>query len=336
MLKLSKIQQIDKQSMFHIYDQWPEIAIESYKKNKSTKKFGKIEHIVFAGMGGSGAIGDVLSGIFSNSKIHVEVIKGYLLPMTVNSKTLVINTSVSGNTKETLTILKKAHEKKCRILNFSSGGKMEQYCKKNNLDFYKIQMNHSPRASFIGFLYYIISILKPIIPLKEQEIQKSLEQLRIMRDKIFSKNLSKQNYALNLAEWVPEIPVIYYPAGLKSSAIRFKNSLQENSKIHVISEDIVEASHNGIVSWSQSKKIKPILIRGTDDYSKTKERWEIIKEFFKKNKIDYREIFSVKGNILSKLVCLIYFLDYCSIYKAIILNKDPTPVEPIDFVKRYL
>lgn len=336
MLKLSKIKQIDKQSMFHIYDQWPEIAIESYKKNKSTKKFGKIDHIVFAGMGGSGAIGDVFSGILSNSNIHVDVIKGYLLPTTVNSKTLVINTSVSGNTKETLTILKNAHKKKCRMLNFSSGGKIEQYCKRNNLDFYKIQMNHSPRASFIGFLYYIISILKPIIPLKEQEIQKSLEQLRIIRDEIFSKNLSEQNNALNLAKWIPEIPVIYYPAGLKSSAIRFKNSLQENSKIHVISEDIVEASHNGIVSWSESKKFKPILIRGTDDYYKTKERWEIIKEFFKKNQIDYREIFSVKGNILSKLVCLIYFLDYCSIYKAIILNKDPTPVEPIDFVKRYL
>ena len=77
--------------------------------------------------------------------------------------------------------------------------------------------------------------------------------------------------------------MIYYPHGLESVAIRFKNSLQENSKSHAAVEDIIEACHNGIVSWEKNSDVKPILIRGTDDYQKTKERWEIIKEFFKKD-----------------------------------------------------
>ena len=67
---------------------------------------------------------------------------------------------------------------------------------------------------------------------------------------------------------------------------------------------------------------------------KTKERWLILKEFFNENNIEYKEIFSSNGSILTKLVCLIYFLDYTSIYKAILSKQDPSPVSSIDFVKK--
>jgi len=132
------------------------------------------------------------------------------------------------------------------------------------------------------------------------------------------------------------IPLIYYPWGLQAAAIRFKNSLQENSKSHAIAEDVIEACHNGIVSWEKSSQIQPILIRGQDDYIKTKERWEILKQYFEQNKIDYREIHSVEGPILSKIINLIYLFDYTSIYLAIKNGIDPTPIKSIDFVKNKL
>jgi len=139
-----------------------------------------------------------------------------------------------------------------------------------------------------------------------------------------------------LANWLDGIPLIYYPWGLQAAAIRFKNSIQENMKSHAITEDVIEACHNEIVSWETKSEVKPILIEGTDDYIKTKERWLIVKEFFNENKIDYREIHSVDGNILSKLVCLIYQLDYCSIYRAVLSGIDPSPVDSIDFIKNHL
>ena len=73
-----------------------------------------------------------------------------------------------------------------------------------------------------------------------------------------------------------------------------------------------------------------------DDYIKTKERWKIIKEFFEQNKIDYKEVYSVKGSILSKLINVICLLDYSSIYLAAISGIDPSPVKSIDFVKNKL
>jgi len=139
-----------------------------------------------------------------------------------------------------------------------------------------------------------------------------------------------------LAEWISGIPIIYYPWGLRAAAIRFKNSLQENAKTHAITEDVIETCHNGIVAWEKPANVVPIIIRGEDDYISTKERWEILKEYFKLKNIDYWEVFSVKGNILSKLINLIYLLDYSSIYHAVIKKVDPTPILSIDFVKNKL
>ena len=97
-----------------------------------------IDHIVFAGMGGSGTIGDTVESILSKQNIHVTVVKGYVLPKTVDSKTLVITTSVSGNTSETIEILKQVKDTPAKTIGFSSGGLLENYCEKNNLPFQKI------------------------------------------------------------------------------------------------------------------------------------------------------------------------------------------------------
>ena len=144
----------------------------------------------------------------------------------------------------------------------------------------------------------------------------------------------ENNPALSLAKWITGMPLIYYPWGLQSAAIRFKNSLQENSKIHVIIEDIVESCHNGIVAWERKSNVQPILIKGVDDHNKTNEKNKILKEYFQEEKIEYKEIISVKGDILSKIINLSYILDYCSIYKAILTKTDPTPVRSIEFIKK--
>jgi len=332
-LDLSTIEKYDTQKMYKVYDRWPEIARESFESNQEPVDFDGIEHIVFAGMGGSGAIGDIFSSILSKTKIHVNVVKGYLLPTTVDSNTIVVVVSVSGNTAETLAVLDSAYKKKSKIIAFSSGGKMLEYCTKNKIEYRVIPKYHSPRASFTSYLYAILKVLHSALEIKQQDILESIIELESISKKINSSNLTENNPSLNLAEWISGIPMIYYPSGLQSAAIRFKNVLQENAKIHAIAEDVVEACHNGIVSWEKESNVKPILIQGKDDYIKTKERWNIIKEYFYQNKIDYREVISIEGSILSKLINLIYILDYCSIYKAILTEIDPTPVKSINFIK---
>lgn len=333
MQNIEKLRKYDAQGMYKVYDRWADIALDSYNLEDKPTEFVNLNHIVFCGMGGSGAIGDMFSSILSKTNIHVSIVKGYLIPNTIDENTLVIATSISGNTVETLTALDSARGKKCKIIAISSGGKMEEYCKKYGINFRKVTQNHSPRASFSGFLYFLIRILEDILPITSEEINESIKELQNTKNIISSLNLTDSNPSLELAKWITGIPLIYYPAGLNAAAIRFKNSLQENSKMHVMTEDIIEACHNGIVSWEKPSNVQPILLRGTDDYEKTKERWEIVKNYFDEKNIDYKEIISVEGSILSKLINLIYLLDYTSIYHSVLSKIDPSPINSIDFIK---
>ena len=335
-MNLEELEKIDSKKMFGVYDKWPDIAKESYEQEFLKPEFKDIDHIVFAGMGGSGTIGDVFSSVLSKNDIHTSVVKGYLLPKTVDENTLVVVTSVSGNTQESLTILQNSKNNKAKFIALSSGGMIKQYAMKNGVNYQEIKMEHSPRASFSKYIFATLKILELVIPVKKSDISDAISKMEIVQKNISSNNLNEENVALNLAKWMTGIPALYYPGGLESAAIRFKNSLQENSKLHVITEEVMEACHNGIVSWERKSNIQPILIQGSDDYFKTKERWELLKEFFNSKQIDYKEIFSVNGNIISKITNLIYLLDYASIYHSVISGIDPSPVSAIDFIKERL
>ena len=232
-----------------------------------------------------------------------------------------------------ITTLESANKKNCKVIAFSSGGMIESFCTKNNVEFRKLPQIHSPRASFPSYVYSILKTLNSIIPITKQDIINSLEQLERTYEEISSTNLDDSNPSVNLANWITGIPVIYYPQGLETVAIRFKNSLQENAKTHAIAENVVESSHNGIVSWERPSSVVPIMIEGKDDHIKTKKRWKILREYFEVNDIKYKEIQTIDGNILSKVMCLIYMLDYSTIYYAVGLGIDPSPIRSIDFVK---
>ena len=335
-MNLEELEKIDTKKMFKVYDIWPDIAKESYKQEFSKPEFHDIDHIVFAGMGGSGTIGDVFSSILSKNDIHTSVVKGYLLPKTVDENTLVVVTSVSGNTQEPLMVLKNSKNSKAKFIAFSSGGMIKKYALKNEINYQEIKMEHSPRASFPKYVFSMLRTLESVIPVKKSDVLDTISKMEIVRKNIFSNNLNENNTALNLAKWITGTPVLYYPWGLESAAIRFKNSLQENSKLHVMAEDIIEVCHNGIVSWEKDSIMQPILIQGHDDYSKTKERSKILKEFFNSKQIEYKEISSVKGSIISKIMNLIYLFDYVSIYHSVISGIDPSPVSAIDFIKERL
>ena len=336
MITREKINEIDADRICDAYNKWPEIAKDCFENNSQKIDLKEIRNVIFVGMGGSGTVGDVISSIFSRTNIHVSVVKGYVLPKTVDKNTLIVIISVSGDTDESVTVLKNAILTNAKIISFSSGGKLEEFSKKNDISYFKVSKFHSPRASFTSFLYTILGVLEDILPINKNEIQESLKFLEETKKKISSENLTDTNTSLDIAEWISDIPIIYYPWGLQSVAIRFKNSLQENAKSHVMTEDVIEACHNGVVPWEKKQFIQPILIQGIDDNIKTKERWQILEEFFETKNIPFYKISSLDGSIISKITNLIYILDYASIYHAILHEVDPSPVNSIDYIKKRL
>ena len=132
-MELNDLLKIDAKKMYKAYDDWPNIAKESFEEKFKKIDINDIDHIVFAGMGGSGSIGDTIEAILSKKNIHVSLSKGYVLPKTVDSKTLVIATSVSGNTAEVLEIVKNIKKTDATGIGFSSGGQLENLCKKHGV-----------------------------------------------------------------------------------------------------------------------------------------------------------------------------------------------------------
>ena len=177
--------------MYKVYDMWPKIAKESYFSDLDPVKFEKSNHIVFAGMGGSGAIGDIFSAILSKTSTHVTVAKGYYLPKTVTENSVVVVSSISGNTTETISMLEHAIKLNSKIIVFSDGGKIEEICKENNIQYKKIKKYHSPRASFTSFLYAMLHVLKPIIPIEENDVIESIKSMEDISKKINSKKISR-------------------------------------------------------------------------------------------------------------------------------------------------
>lgn len=333
MLDLPTIEKFDPSGMHKVYDLWPNLAKDAYESALEPVDFTDIDHVVFSGMGGSGTIGDLFQSVLSKTNIHVTVVKGYLLPKTVDEKTLIVATSASGDTAETLTVAQSANKLNCKLVGFSSGGKLESFCNNNDIPFRKIPYHLNPRTSFPSFAFSMIKTLNSILSIRENDVKESLQKMNELQSKINSNVINDTNPSYSLAKQIQGIPLIYYPWGLHAAAIRFKNSIQENMKSHAMIEDIIEASHNGIVSWENRSKVIPIIIRGKDDYIKTKERWDVIKEFFNSRQIEFLEIDSVDGSILSKIFNLIYQLDFATIYGAVLQEIDPSPVKSIDFIK---
>ena len=111
MLTKDNLEKNDSDGMHNVYDKWPHIARDAYDSDLESVDFKDIDNVVFSGMGGSGAIGDLFSSILSKSNVHTTVVKGYELPKTVDKNTLVVITSISGNTIEFLTTLESATKK---------------------------------------------------------------------------------------------------------------------------------------------------------------------------------------------------------------------------------
>jgi glucose/mannose-6-phosphate isomerase len=327
------IQRNDPQGMQKLYDMWPEIAMEYFEMTKDYIDFKNPNHVVFAGMGGSGLVNEVLISLYSKNQDQISKVNGFDIPEHLTSKDVFIATSVSGNTLETLTALDSARKIGCRIIAFSSGGKIEDYCKKYGLEHRMIPIFLSPRTSFTSFLYSMLRVLQPILPITEGDVKESLADLSRLKQKIFSLNLTETNPALNLADWFPKTPVIYYSKTLEASAVRLKNSFNENAKSHAIANELLEACHNDIVSWELPTTSKPIMVRAKNDDKRIVETWEIMKEFFEEKKMDYKEIFSNNGKILSQLVGLIYLFDYSTIYYAIKCGINPSPIVSTEFFK---
>jgi glucose/mannose-6-phosphate isomerase len=319
--------------MLEHYLEWYRYTLEAFDYPVyNVRDFSDTEKVIVAGMGGSGIVGDMLATIASDlGNIAVHVFKDFYLPKKlVDSKTFVLSISYSGNTLETISSTAVALEFGAKVGVVASGGRLLDIAKTRRLPYTTVRSGLVPRLALPMMLVAAIKLLSNcsvnVIPL--QTLRSSVE--------ILSKINEASSVAREIANVVLQssIPTIVATTRYQALALRFKNELNENSKIPVKVEIIPELFHNDIVGWEASKlKDVVVLIDSDIDYE------NILVNFYE----DYLRSLSIKtyilkliGNIIERSLYGSLIAGIASVYIAQRRGLDPLTTKSIAMYKNVL
>ncbi len=324
--------------------------INSYKQiefawnNKfdlSSLKNINFHSIVVSGLGGSAISADLIKNFLGNEiNIPFIVNRNYSLPSFLDRNTLLVISSYSGNTEETVEVLQKALKINCNIICISTGGKVEEIANENDLPLIKVLPGLQPRYALGLSLFSLLKLLQELNLIQNNDsIVKEIISLWKDKGQEYSKeNNPAYNYAEQLNGY---IPIIYSAADFTSAVgYRIKCQFNENSKLHAFHNVIPELNHNEIIGWEsftdKQLSIKVINIIDQDYHSQIKKRFEITSELISSRNAEIITLESNLSDFKLRIMDLIYLGDWISYYLAIIRGYDPTEIDNINLLKKRL
>lgn len=295
----------------------------------------KIKNVLICGLGGSGIGGTIVakSGLLGAS-IPITTCNDYHIPEYVNEHTLIVACSYSGNTEETLSALDKGIANNAQVVAVTSGGELKRICDEKGYNYILIPGGNPPRTcigySMVEQLYLLASL--GVVPQSYiQDVKNAIGLLKANDEAI-------QAEAKLVAEKLfDKLPVIYGTDKFEPVSIRFRQQLNENSKMLCWHQKFPELNHNEIVGWAEgNEKLAVVLFRNDDDFYRTQERMEFTKKVIIEKGASVTEIFSKGNSFLEKAIYLIYLTDWTSLFIAELKNVDPVEIKVIDALKDYL
>lgn len=347
---IDKIRSVDPDNMYNRIFDLPEQMADALKIGLSWKvpadEFADIKNIVVVGMGGSAISGDLVrTFLASKLLIPFHVVRNYVLPEYVDDESLVIASSYSGNTEETLAALDDALHRKAMVAGISTGGDLAEVAALNDFPVATLPTGLQPRAalgySFVPLMVFLekIGLIKNVAA----EIDEVIKELQNQRELYIEDSPVAQNPAKQLAEKIHgRIPIIYSgPVFTDAVATRWKGQICENSKNLAFANHYAEFNHNELVGWSKivtkhKDHLIVIQLRDPEDHPNITRRMDIVRELIEKQRVEVIDINSTASTILTRMFSLIQLGDFVSYYLAVLNEVDPTPVEVIESLKKSL
>lgn len=324
-------------------DQWREAR--EIGENFHVPTFKGIENVLVLGMGGSAIAGDLLGGYLDYvMPVPLLVNRDYGVPGFVGRNTLVIASSYSGNTAETLSATQEAIERGCSLLGITTGGKLADNLSKQGFDHISIPTGYSPRAA-LGFSFVpLLIVLQKIFDLPEQEpALEETEQLLREQAELYGHEVpAKDNRAKGLAAALSgKLPVIYGACGaFESVAYRWRCQINENSKRMAVCGAVAEMNHNEIVGWAGPQELTRefvvVNLLDKDYHPEIRYRFECMAKLIARTAGEVINLESRGDALLTRLFSLIHLGDFVSVYLALLEGMDATPVNSIDTLKQLL
>lgn len=291
-----------------------------------------IHTIVICGMGGSGIGGKIVAQwVEKESHIPVIVLQDYDLPTFVNEHTLVIGSSYSGNTEETLAAVKQAKTKGAHIMGITSGGELEAFCASNNYDYVIVPGGNPPRSATAFSIVQLINIFVKFGIIGDA----NLAEMRKSSDLLIQESESIHALAKKIADFLyGKVGVIYSSPQYEAIAIRARQQFNENSKYLSWHHTIPEMNHNELVGWGGGDDRFAVLMLHTNDMNpRNQKRFEITKSTIEKKAAGVMEIEGIGATQIEKSFYLINLVDWASYYLCELNKVDIMDIVVIDFLK---
>jgi glucose/mannose-6-phosphate isomerase len=304
-----------------------------------------IRNVVISGLGGSAIGGDIIRAYLGSAlRVPLQVNRGYSLPGFVNSSTLVVLSSYSGNTEETISAFDEARARGALILAIASGGQIQRMAEEAGAPCIRIPEGYPPRTA-LGYsaIPTLISLGRlGLAPDATREVLNSLSWVRKKMALFSPESPVGENPAKSLASSLHrKIPVIYGSQDrLDVIAVRWRGQISENGKQLAYSAALPEMNHNEIVGWEHPglllRNVLPVFLRDREDHPRVQIRAEITRDILAEKGGGILEFWTDGESWLERLWTLILLGDYASVYLAFLNQEDPTPVEAIEGLKNRL
>lgn len=291
-----------------------------------------LSNVLISGLGGSGIGGTIAAEVVaSEARVPIVTNNGYFIPNFVSINTLFLACSYSGNTEETISAAKLAHEEGAKIVVISSGGKLKELADELGWDFIGIPGGQPPRASF-GLSFPEVLYVLHAHDIISKKFEKELEAaIKLLDDN----EASIQEEAKQVTEKLfGKIPVIYAADGFGGVATRFRQQVNENAKMLCWHHVIPEMNHNELVGWrDKNEDLAVIIFRNETDFKNIQARMEINKGTFAEYTNITIEVWSKGTSDLQRALYLIHLGDWVSFFLGEKKGVDITEVKVIDHLK---
>jgi len=306
--------------------------------------YSQVNKVVILGMGGSAIGGDLVSSLVaSEAKLPILIHRDYGLPAFVDAQTLVIASSYSGMTEETLTSFERALETNSKKLVITTGGKLKAMAEARGVPVFVFDYPAQPRAALPYSLMPLLCFLQKLgfVGNKSADIAEAVEVLQKLSPRINEDVPTAQNPAKQLANSLyGRLPVIYGAGIVSEVAHRWKTQINENSKAWSFYEVFPELNHNTVAGYQfpseLAGKIMVVMLHSNLLADRIKLRYQVTGELLEQANVSFQVIDGEGTSPLSQIMSLILFGDYTSYYLAMLYKIDPSPVKAIDYLKEQL
>lgn len=293
-------------------------------------------HVVLAGMGGSGICGNLAQAYVADKlRVPVTVQKGYTLPAFVGSASLVIASSFSGNTEETLSVVRQAMEAEATVAFVTSGGEMLRIAQTGGRPLMVLPSGKGQPRACLGFMLVQQLYLLHYAGLLDDTFKTELRQsISLLEEQAGSIKVQASALASSLQY---KLPVLYASDTAAPVALRFQQQLNTNAKQLAHVNVLPELCHNEIEGWQHPSELfgqlTVLYIKTGYDHPRAKLRMELAKPVLERQGQHVLEVEAVGATMLEQMLYLVHLFDWVSLYLAGLNKVDPDNTDKINYLK---